>query len=98
MPGNDSLEDSRPAPEDGSVSASPDEDAVPPLPSMPQPDGSQSASPPGSPVSARPSADSSVGSSSDFERSAAPMVSSGLGDAGTSTLPITRSLSYRCRL
>lgn len=71
-------------------------DAVPPLPEL-QPHSNQLRdSPSSSPVSNRQST-GSVTSSSDFERTAAPMASSGLGDAGTSTLPVTASLSYRCR-
>ena len=74
-------------------------DAVPPLPNAQQPGGQQDTSSSSvsrlSPAYSRQSTGSS-GWTSDFERSAAPMESSGLGDAGTSTLPVTQSLSYRC--
>jgi hypothetical protein len=76
-------------------------DAVPPLPEVQQPSGQQlptanlvSVSRL-SPAYSRQSTGGSSGWTSDFERSAAPMESSGLGDAGTSTLPVTQSLSYR---
>ena len=75
-------------------------DTVPPLSEAQQPSGQQDTSSSSvsrlSPVYSRQSTGGSSGWTSDFERSAAPMESSGLGDAGTSTLPVTQSLSYRC--
>ena len=73
-------------------------DAVPPLPEAQQPSGQRAMSTSPSRLSLGYSRQStgSSGWTSDFERSAAPMESSGLGDAGTSTLPVTQSLSYRC--
>ena len=75
-------------------------DTVPPLSEAQQPTSQQDTSSSSvsrlSPVYSRQSTGGSSGWTSDFERSAAPMESSGLGDAGTSTLPVTQSLSYRC--
>jgi hypothetical protein len=74
-------------------------DAVLPLPEAQQPSGQHANSTSVSrlsPAYSRQSTGGSSGWTSDFERSAAPMESSGLGDAGTSTLPVTQSLSYRC--